>query len=360
MKKTLLSISTIFCFSIVIIAQPTLTSANFTPTIGDSQLYYVADTNSVLDNTIGTNVIFDYTSLRTYGMQQTQHYIDPTTTTYTSDFASATFADSTSGFPINKSYSQVMGTDSIMNIGFVGNNLAQGTAVVQYTTDPEKTMEFPFSSGDFFIDPYSGVFTVQGVATNGNGQATVIADAWGSLKLPLGVTIDSVLRVKTIEYLITDTVFLPFPLPIILPITVNAIYVNYYKPSVSKFPLLSFITGSYVQGGALLDSTRNVITQYPMPTVGIEQINPKKINLTLYPNPAKNNLSTLSFDLENSEIVRIDVLNNLGQRVQTTYSGSLAQGNHKISIKTTDLKTGIYFVLVQVGEKTTTQKLVIE
>jgi hypothetical protein len=364
MKKILFTAITLFSYGAALIAQPTLTSTNFTPVVGDNQFYYVADSNSVIDNTVGANVIFNYSGLQTYGITQTQSYVNPATTTYTGDFPAATYADSTSSFPINKNYTQAIATDSLMNIGFVANNTAQGTVVVKYSTNAEKIMQFPFNFNNFFIDDYSGVFTLTvasiPINTNGNGQATVNADAWGTLQLPMGVTIDSVLRVKTIEYLVTDTVKPGAPFPNILPITVNASYVNYYKPSISKFPLLSFITGSSVQGGSILDSTQQVITQYPMPTVGIDELNANSINLSLYPNPTKNNYSTLSFNLENNTEAAINVLNSLGQNVQPVYSGNLPQGKNEIIVKTANLSRGLYFVSIKLGNKITTQKLLIE
>lgn len=360
MKKIFFTALSMICFSMITNAQQTLTSTNFTPSIGDNQLYYVADTNSVIDNTIGANTVFNYSGLQTYGMTQTQHYINSTTTTYSGDFPSATYADSTSGFPINKNYSESISTDSLLNIGLVADIATFGTVVIKYTTNPEILMKFPFNYGNFYIDPYAGVFSVQGATTNGSGNATVNADAWGQLQLPMGVTIDSVLRVKTIENLTTDTVFLQPFFPNILPITANATYVNYYKPSVSKFPLLSFVTGSYTQNGAVLDSTRFVITQYPMPTVGIEELNAEKINIKLYPNPSKNDFSTLSFDLENNEQVTITLLNNLGQNIQSIHNGNLPKGNNKITVKTANLSQGLYFLSIKVGNKISTQKLLIE
>lgn len=360
MKKIVFTLFATLSLSAIVIAQPTLTSANFTPVLGDNQLYYAADTNSLINNTTGANVTFNYTDLRTYGITQTQYYIDPTTTTYTSDFPSATYADSTNGFAINKNYTEVVSTDSLMNVGFVANNTAQGTIIVKYTTDQEKIMEFPFDYGDFYIDAYSGIFSVQGVQTNGNGQATVNADAWGTLQLPLGISIDSVLRVKTIEYLITDTIFLQPLFPNILPIIVNAEYVHYYKPSISKFPLLSFASGSYTQNGSVLDSSTNVVTQYPMPTVGIDELNGNNINLSLYPNPSGNDFSTLSFDLENNSHVNVALLNNLGQNIQTVFNGNLQKGTSKITIRTSNLSSGLYFVLLNVNNKMTTKKLLIK
>ena len=269
MKKIYLTLITLLSLSAISIAQPILTPANFTPSVGDLQLYYVADTNTVIDNTTGANVIFDYSNMAGYGLTQTQYIVNPTTTTFASDFTSSTTADTTGGFAINKNYSQVHGTDSITKTGIVANIPTYGTVVGKYDVDPEITMKFPFSYPNTYFDNYSGSFTVSGVTANGAGNATVNADAWGTLLLPHGVSIDSVLRVKTSEYLITDTIVIPFVITI-NPITVIGENINYYKPSLSKFPLLSIVNGSYTQDNNIIDTSSAFICQYPLGTVGIK------------------------------------------------------------------------------------------
>lgn len=359
MKRLFTLLITLVIGNIVIVAQPTLTSANYVPTIGDSQFYYVADTNSVLDPTVGANVIFNYSGLRGYGGTQTQYVVDPTTTTYASDFPTATYADTTGGFPVNKNYKKVEATDSLTNIGLVADVSTYGTVVAKYNIDPETLMKFPFNFNDNYADNYSGVFTVQGVNTNGNGNATVNADAWGTLIFPLGVSIDSVIRVKTIEHLETDTIVIPFPPITILPVVIDAEYVNYYKPSLSKFPLLSFINGTYTQDNNTLDSTTVVISQYPMPGVGIDEIG-KEIDMELFPNPTKNNDVTLSFKMENNKNITIDILNNIGQKIRSVYNGNIAKGEQKITIKTNDLSKGLYFVNVNIDGQNVAKKLMVE
>lgn len=131
------------------IAQPTLTSTNHAPLVGENQLYYIADSNSVIDNTTGANVTFDYSTLAGYGMTQTSYYIDPSTTTYASDFPTATYADTTAGSPVNKRYGQLVNTDSLVNNGMVLNINTFGVTVIKYT-DPEKTMIYPFNFGGNF------------------------------------------------------------------------------------------------------------------------------------------------------------------------------------------------------------------
>jgi hypothetical protein len=362
MKKKYLALFNILGFATIAIAQPTLTSTNFTPTVGESQLYYAADTNTFVDNTTGANVIFNYANLQGYGQTETKYIVDPSTTTYALDFSSATNADTTGGIPVNKNYTKLNGTDSITQVGIVGDVATYGEILAKYTANPETTMKFPFSYGNSFSDDYAGSFTIttSGVTTNGSGNNTVSADAWGKLKLPMGVSIDSVLRVRIVEYLETDTIVLPFPFnTTILPIIISGENISYYKPSVSKYPLLSIINGSYTQDNNQLDSSIGVICQYPLYTVGINEIN-ENVSINIFPNPTNKGLTTLSFDIENQSNVNVSLLNNLGQNIKTVFNGTLPQGNNKMNIELSDLSKGMYLVNLNINNITTTRKILVE
>lgn len=354
MKKLFLTLVVAACFTFVK-AQPTLTHANFVPVIGESQLYYIADTNTVLDNTSGANVIFDYTGMFTYGQVQTLYFVDPTTTASTSDFPSATTADTTGGVPVNMKYNQDF-TDSLDIIGLVLNINTFGTVIAKFDANPEIIMKFPFNYGDSFSDNYGGEFTsvAAPVPTNGNGTVTVTADGWGTLKLPMGVNIDSVLRVVQIENLLTDTIFLQPFFPDIMPIPINATQINYYKPSLSKNPLISY-TVADVNG----DTTISVLSQYPMFLVGIKEME-KEANVSLFPNPTTNNAAVLTLKLENNESVKVNLLNTLGQQVAAIFEGNLQKGQHQFSVKTANLAKGWYYVSININDQNTTKKLVVE
>lgn len=355
MKKTYLLLFTILSACVVTLAQPTLTRANFMPLVGDIQLFYVADTNSVLDNTTGANVVFNYNALRGYGQTQTQQFVNPSSTPYLSDYPSATFVDTTVGFAGNMKFNEDF-TDSLNVIGLVLEINSFGSVVAKYDNDPEKFMVFPFDYGDSFSDSYGGQFTSSAapIPTNGNGTTTVTADAWGTLKLPMTPDIDSVLRVIRVENLLTDTIFLQPLFPDILPIPVNATQISYYKPSLSKHPLLSFITAD-ING----DTVVSVLSQYPMFTVGIEEVN-TNIDITIFPNPANKNFTTLTFDLEEKATVNIAIFNTLGQNVKAIFNGELKKGQNKLKVKTSNLSQGLYFVNINIGNKTITKKLIIE
>ena len=355
MKKIYLSLFTILAGSLIAVAQPTLTQANFVPSNGDSQLYYVADTNSVLDNTTGANVVFNYNALRGYGQTQTQHFVDPTTTSNSGDYPTATFTDTTDGFPGNLKYNQDF-TDSLDIIGLVLDINTFGTVIAKYDNDPEIFMKFPFNYGDSFSDNYGGVFTSAAapLPTNGNGTVTVTADAWGTLKLPMIPDIDSVLRIVRVENMLTDTIFLQPLFPNILPIPVNATQISYYKPSISKNPLLSFVTAD-VNG----DTSINVISQYPLFTVGINELN-ENVAVSVFPNPVNTDFTTLTFDLEEKATVNVVVFNNLGQNVELIYNGELKKGENNLKVKTSNLSKGLYFLNISIDNKTITKKLIIE
>jgi Secretion system C-terminal sorting domain len=367
MKKLTLS-TLLIAFSSLLIAQPTLTVSNFVPIIGESQLYYVADSNTVVDPTTGNDVVFDYSGIQGYGMTQTNRIVTPVGTTYASQFPTATHVDTTDGAEISKRYAENK-VDSLINVGLVLDipvPIAGATvdAVVGiYDADPEITMKFPFNYLDNFTDNYAGQFTFNvtifplptvAVPTNAAGTVSIIANGWGKLKLPNSPDIDSVLRVVQIENMLTDTIDLSaFGQPDILPIAVNATYVSYFKPSQSKFAILSFIDAS--AGG---QSNKTVISQFPMPFVSVEELE-NKIGLDIFPNPTNNGYTNLSFNLEKNSEVRIDLMNNLGQNIKEVLNGELQQGKNKVQVKTSNLTKGLYYVNINVNNKLITKKLVI-
>jgi len=338
----------------IAIAQPTITRANFVPGTGDTQLYYIADTNSVLDNSIGANVVFNYNALRGYGQSQTQYFIDPSTTANSGDFPTATITDTTDSLAGNLRYNEDF-TDSICTIGVVLDINNIGAAMIKYDNNPESFMKFPFNYGDSYSDSYSGVFSSPLIAltSTATGTVTVTADAWGTLKLPIIADIDSVIRVVRVENLLTDTIFLQPFFPDILPIPINAVQVSYYKPSLSKNPLLSFVTGD-ING----DTSINVISQYPLYGVGIEEVN-QNITISLSPNPTNNNRTLLAFTLKNKAMVDVTIFNHVGQIVMKAFNGRLPQGKNKLNVNTSALRSGIYYININLDNKVVTKKLII-
>lgn len=361
MKKNIFAALLFISMSFCSIAQPVLTQSNHVIPFLDSTLYYVADTNSVLNDTTGADIVIDYAYLRGYGVTQKAYYIDPTTTPQTSDFPTATLAEQTSLSTQNVIYSLSSSTE-IKNLGFVADITGFGVTTAKYNTDPEEIIRFPFAYGDSYTDPYAGVFSVNTgfgtVNTNAAGNVTVQADAWGKLVLET-ITIDSVLRIKRVENMVTDPIVMPSPLPTISPITVDVSMVNYYKPSLSKAPLISFVVSSYSQNGSVVQSNKTILSQYPMSFVSVEEIKIAE-SISIFPNPTNGN-SSLSIQLEKPTQVKIEVLNLLGQQVFEIQNKMLQSGKHNVNFELSGLSSGTYLVSILLNNKTKiAKKLILE
>ena len=195
------------------------------------------------------------------------------------------------------------------------------------------------------------------VTTNASGTVNISADAWGKLDLPHALSFDSVIRVTRVENSITD----PINVGVIIPaISVNATIINYYKPSISKAPLLSFVDGSYTQNGSIIQSSKTVVSQYPIGIVSVNEINILN-SIELYPNPSENNYTTLTLTIENPTKIKVAVLNALGQEICKIAETQLIFGNNKFQINTSKLLPGIYFVSIEIdGKVKGARKLIVD
>ncbi len=68
--------------------------------------------------------------------------------------------------------------------------------------------------------------------------------------------------------------------------------------------------------------------------------------LSVYPNPATEK-SVIDFSLENPGVVRITLLNIVGSPVMEIATGDFSAGNHKIALKASNLKPGVYLLKIE-------------
>lgn len=82
---------------------------------------------------------------------------------------------------------------------------------------------------------------------------------------------------------------------------------------------------------------------------------------SVYPNPAQAN-TVLDVDVPQTGKVQVDLLNSLGQKVTTVFSGNLSRGKHRLTLsdKINNLPAGTYLLNIQAGNKTKPVKLVIQ
>ncbi|MEO6166761.1 MAG: T9SS type A sorting domain-containing protein, partial [Chitinophagales bacterium] len=83
------------------------------------------------------------------------------------------------------------------------------------------------------------------------------------------------------------------------------------------------------------------------------------INLSIYPNPAKDQ-ATIQFTLIQSSPVSINVYDISGRAVKTLRNEDLKPETYSMNFNTTDFAKGIYFVRMISGNGIQNQKLIIQ
>jgi len=77
-----------------------------------------------------------------------------------------------------------------------------------------------------------------------------------------------------------------------------------------------------------------------------------------YPNPF-NPTTTISFSLNQSENVTLNVFNSLGQKVATLVDGVKASGTHSVQFNASSLSSGLYSYQIQANGKVSTKKMLL-
>jgi hypothetical protein len=91
--------------------------------------------------------------------------------------------------------------------------------------------------------------------------------------------------------------------------------------------------------------------------------NGKRIRLSVYPNPVRQN-ATIEFELPESGKVDFRLVNISGQQVANLYSGFKVKGVHRMTVDQLQsiyrLNKGIYFLQMDFGNRKLVQKLVVD
>ncbi|MBL7937008.1 MAG: T9SS type A sorting domain-containing protein, partial [Bacteroidia bacterium] len=93
------------------------------------------------------------------------------------------------------------------------------------------------------------------------------------------------------------------------------------------------------------------------PYVGINDLTAIEHQIKVFPNPASNLLS-VQYNLKNSALVKIELFDILGKSVKTLLPSSQQSiDNYKISWNIADLKTGLYFIKININGNESVTKL---
>lgn len=145
-----------------------------------------------------------------------------------------------------------------------------------------------------------------------------------------------------------------YTIPAQLPLTVSggAIQTNVL---LSKLKLIGFVTET--QQEIVTGNSGPITIVNSLPT-GVQKYDAsEEFSANVFPNPTSDN-ATLALLISKDEKVTIKIYNMLGAEVYTNTS-NLEKGIHNVDLNISDLKSGLYFVKVSVGNKVSTEKLTI-
>jgi hypothetical protein len=166
----LLLFSLLFSSTFALIAQPTLTrTANF-PAVGDAFSRINCDTVGVSAGAAGANQTWNFSSLQQAASFQSGDFVLPSATDFASDFPSANIAEAYTGGSVNYFNATTAKTEIV---GFVSVN-QQGQASLVTFTNPQTTMEYPFTFGDSFTDDANRQYgTYNGTVNHPNNRRRI-------------------------------------------------------------------------------------------------------------------------------------------------------------------------------------------
>jgi hypothetical protein len=338
MKKTLLFILTLGVFNAQ--AQYLLTDTHI-PMISDIEIQ-VIDTlpsSSITPGGIGANQFWDLSALNNH-FEQAFNYVDPSTTTYGSEFPSAGVAMDAGGFI---GYLDVTGGLSKI-IGVAIDFELEGTPVQGFSeVEPSdtlliigSTMNDTYSDrSSYSVSAYYGSeiqgFQVDSIRQSEQKIEDVVFDAYGSLTTPNG-TFNNVLREKVIT---TTTslvegyiMFLGWNSPNGETIEETIVY-NWYASGVKA--IIASITTD-LSGNVLAASYNN-----SSDATAIYDLSASSTEFTLYPNPTINQIIVTGTNKQQTALV-YDITGKL------VLSTSLNKDISTINVQ--ELNTGTYHVQV--------------
>jgi hypothetical protein len=308
-----------------LLAQPVLTSSNFSPKPGDVNLYYNCDTTGIMEGSSGVNQIWNFSGLAiTGGWVDTVSYYAFLDSSITDTFPNYdVIGVNYFGFYNLPAYIYYDRNDSFIWAG----------TYHYYPFPPAKfaalqlNMLYPFTYGTSF----SNSLLYYPTLTHEEWD-TVACDGYGKLITPFA-TYDSVLRIHLKGFYFDTT---------------GGSY-----PHVKRMAIDSFAWFTPGIHGALLGVTkRDVKTQsdtFTTKTVTLGKYyhttstkdKLREINLELFPNPTSESM-TVRFELTQASDLEIDIYSIEGKKIATNAKKHYVQGKHDVSFDLRLVPSGCY------------------
>jgi hypothetical protein len=363
MKRFLLFIAVLHLPAFVLHAQITIGQADM-PSAGDSlRVSFSADTLNPA--VTGANYTWNYSYL-TPNAQYVDKFDNPSTFqppfnlyALISSYGLKQYTpDSIPGSPIKVSSAYGFFKKSSTSLKEVGYGLFLNGLPVPFTYNPQDVVyKFPLNYGnkDSCDSKFAPAVSI-GYYYGQNIHRVNVVDGWGTLTTPYG-TFPTV-RVKTtlaIRDTFADSSGVGYAISRPLQ------YEYKWLKQGGKIPYLQ-VNASLVAGNPVVtnivyrDSVRAGTVQ-----VAVNEVNASDFNMELFPNPA-NEYAIVQYTLNNSQDVRIDMLDINGKKITTIRNSKQSAGTHVEIIKFRDLNLshGTYFVCLYAGNGRAVKKVVRE
>lgn len=320
----------------------TLTQANHAPIVGD--VFQTVDCSSVGINPggVGPAQTWNYSAMTVLTNTVTNTGVTVASTGSASTYPSASVA-------IQSGTANAFYSSGLSFLRYYGGDIKVGgqSVTMGYST-PAYYCAYPMTLGTTTNSSVSGTLTsIAGPGTFA-GTSTVTGSGTGTLMLPGGYNFNALK--------VTNVTILSFTTGL-----GNGTYAqvkNDYYSALSKYPLLS-ITNETISSLAGTTTETVVTINNNYKTVGIsEAANSTLSNVVLYPNPAKDNIN-VSFVNENAENVSYQIVNVIGQTIRTQNIPAV-KGETLYNVNLNGIESGVYFIKLGVGNKTSVTKITVQ
>jgi Secretion system C-terminal sorting domain len=349
---------TVFFFCGTIHSQISLTrsQAQLDNTVGTTSTSYFDSTTTIADIGNTGQSSWDFSSL-TPSWSYTTTCIDLSSSPYSGSFPNSTIC--------RKYTVSIMGFqsdnwlfNSLDDNGFYLDGNVTATQIIGFSsattttyTPSEKQLKFPFTYGTSWTQDYSysTASSTGGPTVTTNVHLVNTVDAYGSLVLPGGTTVQA-LRMKREERSTTTSM--------VGQTSAHFIGYVFYTELGSSISVAAADTLQADHGVINVSGAGWVVGN----VTGIKKINnssPTRFELSQnYPNPF-NPTTTIRYQLPNNNLVTLKVYDVLGKELRTLVNEVQNIGSYEVTFDGNGLSSGIYFYRLVAGTYSETKKLVL-
>ncbi|MCK9156264.1 MAG: T9SS type A sorting domain-containing protein [Paludibacteraceae bacterium] len=226
--------------------------------------------------------------------------------------------------------------------------------------EPIVDLKFPFSYGDIIGGAMIGTYKSGNNEYPIDGNYFTSADAWGTLMLPDGNVYYNTLRIK-VEKTYTQEVGKS-------KYEIHTVRYQYFAEGV-RYPVLIVLESDIKTdcNCACNNKTSEAFYETPMYFTGkLRSITEKdsepvieNFEYSVSPNPFSTELTT-SFSLTKNARIDIELMDLNGKIVKNVVNEKLEAGDYTYTTNTAELSAGQYTIVVRVGKKLYTSKLIKE